>query len=56
VTHPSPLSIAWYNNIVRALLIESARYATAPYIGPLFVRTLAFRRVAIAGMRFGNAI
>ena len=42
VTHPSPLSIAWYNNIVRALLIESARYATAPYIGPLFVRTLAF--------------
>jgi pimeloyl-ACP methyl ester carboxylesterase len=41
VTHPSPLSIAWHNNIARALLIESARYATAPVIGPLFVRTLA---------------
>jgi pimeloyl-ACP methyl ester carboxylesterase len=42
VTHPSPLTIAWYNNLTRALLLESARYATAPLIGPLFVRTLAF--------------
>jgi pimeloyl-ACP methyl ester carboxylesterase len=41
VTHPAPLSIAWHNNIARALLVESARYATAPVIGPLFVRTLA---------------
>jgi pimeloyl-ACP methyl ester carboxylesterase len=41
VTHPSPLSIAWYNNLARALLVESARYATAPIIGPVFVRTLA---------------
>jgi pimeloyl-ACP methyl ester carboxylesterase len=42
VTHPSPLTIAWYNNLARGLLLESARYATAPFIGPLFVRTLAF--------------
>jgi pimeloyl-ACP methyl ester carboxylesterase len=42
VTHPSPLTIAWYNNLARGLLLESARYATAPLIGPLFVRTLAF--------------
>lgn len=41
VTHPWPRSVAWYNSIIVALLTESARCAAAPFIGPLFARTLA---------------
>ena len=40
VTHPWPVSIAWYDNVISAVLDQGARYATAPVVGSLFVRTL----------------
>lgn len=41
LTHPWPVSIAWYDNVISAVLDQGARYATGPVVGSLFVHTLA---------------
>jgi pimeloyl-ACP methyl ester carboxylesterase len=41
LTHPWPVSMAWYDNVISAVLDQGARFATGPVVGSLFVHTLA---------------
>jgi pimeloyl-ACP methyl ester carboxylesterase len=41
LTHQLPMSVGWYDSIIKAMLAHIERCATAPILGPLFVRTLA---------------
>ena len=42
LVYPQQRTIAWYGNVVGALLAQSARIAGAPAVGPIFAHTLLY--------------
>jgi pimeloyl-ACP methyl ester carboxylesterase len=42
LAYPQPPTVAWYENLITALLAQSARTAESPVVGPIFAHTLLY--------------
>ncbi len=42
LAYPRPPTVAWYKNLITALLAQSARTAASPVVGPIFAHTLLY--------------